>query len=131
MRSNKVRGVVALLTMLSLVAACGGGGGGQSAIKSTDSPSSSPSSAPPDTVVPGKTKFGPNDDDEIITKAVADVQSFYEEMFPKLYGTPFQPLTGGTFPYGPSDPPPACGGVGTSDYREVAENAFYCPEGDF
>src|SRR5204862_5470798 len=96
---------------------------------STASPG--PSSASPDTVVPGKTTFGPNDDDAIITKAVDDVQSFYEDLFPKLYGKPFQPLSGGTFPYGPQNPPPNCGGLGTSDYREVAENAFYCPEGDF
>src|SRR4051795_7858071 len=126
------RGAAAVATALSLLVGCGGGGGKSNAQSAQSSASSAPtSSAPPDTVVPGKTKFGPNDDDTIITKAVADVQSFYEELFPTLYGKPFQPLTGGTFPYGPDKPPPNCGGPGTSDYREVAENAFYCPQGDF
>ena len=126
------RGAVAVVTVVILLAGCGGGGGKSNAQSAASSASSAPtSSAPPDTVVPGKTKFGPNDDDAIIEKAITDVQSFYEQLFPKLYGTQFQPLSGGAFPYGPSDPPPACGGVGKSDYKEVAENAFYCPEGDF
>ena len=126
------RGAIAVATVLTLLVGCGGGGGKSNAQSAQSSASSAPtSSAPPDTVVPGKTKFGPKDDDIIITKAVADVQSFYEELFPTLYGKPFEPLTGGTFPYGPDNPPPNCGGPGTSDYREVAENAFYCPQGDF
>ena len=124
------RGAIAV-AMVILLVGCGGGGSKSNTLSGSSSASPAPSSAPPDTVVPGKTKFGPNDDDAIITKAVADVQSFYEDMFPKLYGEPFHPLTGGSFPYGPDNPPPACGGVGKSDYKEVAENAFYCPEGDF
>ena len=83
-----------------------------------------------DEVVPGKTEFGPGDDDAIITKAVDDVFAFYEREFSELYSEPFPPLAGGAFPFGPDDPPPRCGGVGTNDYRLVAENAFYCPEDD-
>ncbi|MEY2422265.1 MAG: hypothetical protein QOI95_2332 [Acidimicrobiaceae bacterium] len=95
-------------------------------------PSDSSSSSPDDKqIVPGKTKFGPNDDDVIIRQAVDDVQAFYEEEFPKLYGTSFTPLSGGVFPYGPDDPPPNCGAPGKSDYEQVAANAFYCPESDF
>ena len=127
------RGVGAVLAVLMVIAGCSGGGG-KSAVKSSaasESPASASASASPDTIVPGKTTFGPNDDDAIIEKAVDDVQSYYEEIFPKLYGEPFQPLSGGTFPYGPANPPPACGGTGKSDYREVAQNAFYCPLGDF
>jgi predicted metalloprotease len=93
--------------------------------------SSSPSSSDEKQIVPGKTKFGANDDDVIIRQAVDDVQAFYAQEFPKLYGTPFEPLRGGVFPYGPDDPPPNCGGPGKSDYRQVAGNAFYCPEDDF
>jgi predicted metalloprotease len=97
----------------------------------TRSGSDSASASDDNQIIPGKTKFGPNDDDVIITKAVDDVQAFYEQEFPKLYGQPFNPLSGGVFPYGPDNPPPNCGGPGKSDYRQVAQNAFYCPAGDF
>src|SRR5205823_1886491 len=124
-----------LLAVVILLAACSGDSK-KAAISPTQSGSASGSpsastSPPPDTVVPGKTKFGPDDDDTIIKAAVDDVQSFYEQIFPTLYGKPFTPLSGGVFPYGPKNPPPACGGSGTSEYREVAQNAFYCPPGDF
>jgi predicted metalloprotease len=115
---------------LLLLAACSSGGG--SAVKAPSSSGSSDSSSTDDnTVVPGKTTFGPNDDDVIIKKAVTDVETFYAQEFQKLYGTPFKPLSGGLFPYGPDDPPPNCGGAGKSAYREVAQNAFYCPPSDF
>lgn len=93
--------------------------------------SSAPADRESDDVVPGKTTFGPDDDDDVITKAVEDVEKFFAEAFPDLYGQPYEPLGGGLFPYGPDDPPPSCGGVGRSDYREVAGNAFYCPNDDF
>src|SRR5437899_5681093 len=109
------RGVGAVMTVVILLVGCSGGSGKSNAKSAASSASPGPSSAPPDTVVPGKTTFGPNDDDAIITKAVDDVQSFYEDLFPKLYGKPFQRLSGCTFPYGPQNPPPNCGSVGTSD----------------
>jgi predicted metalloprotease len=115
------------LALLLVVGACSSGNGG--AGSRVDSSASS--SSDENEVVPGKTKFGPDDDDAIIRKAVDDVRAFYEAEFPKLYGEPFPPLTGGVFPYGPDDPPPECGGTDKSDYRQVAQNAFYCPENDF
>jgi predicted metalloprotease len=78
-----------------------------------------------------KQSFGPDDDDVIIKKAIDDAQSFYETEFPKLYGKQFDPISGGEFPYGPQDPPPNCGKPGTANYQDVAQNAFYCPPGDF
>jgi predicted metalloprotease len=124
-----------MLALVLVVSACSTGAGKaakeQSASTSQADSSSSPDSSDENQVVPGKTKFGPDDDDAIIRKALDDVQAFYEEEFPKLYGEPFQPLSGGVFPYGPDDPPPQCGGVGKSDYRQVAQNAFYCPDDDF
>ena len=123
------RAAAAGLVVLLVLAACSSGGG--QAARNSKSSSSDASTTDENAAVPGKTTFGPDDDDVIIKKAVDDVQSFYEQEFPKLYGTPFAPLTGGLFPYGPDDPPPKCGGVGKSDYREVAQNAFYCPQGDF
>ena len=71
--------------------------------------------------------FGPDDDDVIIKRAIDDVQTFYEDQFPKLYGGEFKPISGGEIPYGPDDPPPNCGSPGTANYQDVAKNAFYCP----
>src|SRR5437588_12797544 len=115
------RGIVAVVAVMIMLAGCSGGGGKAAVKSSSSSPSTSSSSVSSDTVVPGKTTFGPDDDDAIIKRAVDDVQSFYEEIFPKLYGKPFQPLSGGTFPYGPDNPPPACGGPGKSVYGDVAQ----------
>jgi len=121
------------LAFLLVLGACSSGG--KSAARGSGSSNSSSNDAASTTddnaAVPGKTTFGPDDDDAIIRKAVDDVQSFYEDQFPKLYGSDFAPLTGGLFPYGPDDPPPNCGGPGKSDYKQVAQNAFYCPAGDF
>lgn len=120
------RGVGLALALLLVLTACSSGGDSvANRIASSDS-----SSSDEDEIVPGKTKFGPDDDDAIITKAIDDVVAFYEREFPELYGEPFEPLAGGAFPFGPDDPPPVCGGVGPNDYRLVAENAFYCPEDD-
>src|SRR5580765_8114655 len=129
-----LRVAVVAVVALVLLAACSGGGGGNAAKSqaSTDtSNTDSTASTDSNTVVIGKTTFGPDDDDAIIKKAVGVVQSFYEDQFPKLYGGQFQPISGGLIPYGPSDPPPECGGTGLANYKDVAQNAFYCPPNDF
>ncbi len=118
--------VFALLLVLSAcsksdtTAKAGNGSGGSSPSDTNASDASSSSQS-----------FGPDDDDVIIKKAIDDVQSFYETEFPNLYGKPFDPISGGEFPYGPQDPPPNCGKPGTANYQDVAQNAFYCPQGDF
>src|SRR3954447_12801756 len=121
------------LTLLLVLAACSSSGGKatQGAAGTNSSTGDSASTNDENSAVPGKTTFGPDDDDAIIRKAVADVQSFYEDEFTKLYGGSFDPIGGGLFPYGPDDPPPNCGGAGTADYKDVAQNAFYCPQSDF
>ena len=121
------RGVAVAVASLLVLAACASEVGPAA----SRAASSASSTADGNQIVPGKTKFGPDEDDAIIRRAVDDVQAFFEEEFPKLYGEPFTPLAGGVFPYGPDDPPPQCGGVGKSDYRQVAQNAFYCPQDDF
>ncbi|MEY2460057.1 MAG: hypothetical protein QOG30_1887 [Acidimicrobiaceae bacterium] len=126
-----LRGLAVALALVLVVGACSKDSAPSVSGAGSSSASSSGSSSNSNQIVPGKTKFGPNDDDVIIRKAVDDVQAFYEQEFPKLYGQDFKPLSGGVFPYGPDDPPPNCGGPGKSDYRQVAQNAFYCPQGDF
>src|SRR4051812_19555642 len=113
------RAAATVLTFLLVLTACSKDSK-PAATRSASNASDSSNSSSQNQIIPGKTKFGANDDDAIITKAIDDVQSFYEEEFPKLYGEPFKPLSGGIFPYGPDNPPPNCGGPGLSDYQEVA-----------
>jgi predicted metalloprotease len=130
-----VRRLAAVFVVL-LLAACSSGGGGEANRSSSSATASSESSStePPtstESVQPGKTTFGADEDDGIIRSAVTDVERYYSEVFPTLYQQPFAPVNGGLFPYGPDDPPPACGEPGPAAYQDVAQNAFYCPQGDF
>lgn len=67
---------------------------------------------------------------EIIEAALADAERFWESEYPAVYGTPYQPISGGFWAYGPGTELPACGGV-TFTYAEVADNAFYCYDADY
>lgn len=77
--------------------------------------------------------YGPDDDNLIIKNAVAEVTKYWVDEFPKLYpGQVYHPVDPSRlYPYGPNNPPPACGGSGVADYQTVAMNAFYCPPEDY
>src|SRR5262245_41424452 len=125
------RGGGALLALVLVLTACSKGGDIKTAQGSSDSKTDEATDVSDTSDSDTSQSYGPDDDDAIIEKAIDDAQSFYETEYPKLYGEPFEPVTGGEFPYGPDDPPPDCGAPGTSNYEEVAENAFYCPPDDF
>jgi predicted metalloprotease len=56
-------------------------------------------------------------------EAIADLQQYWTEEFPELYGTDFKPVGGGLYALTPeSETGPAC----ASSYDDVAGNAFYC-----
>jgi predicted metalloprotease len=64
--------------------------------------------------------------------ALEDVQAFWVTELPAVYGMEYTPIPQSRlFPYRESNPPPACGGSGTTPYEDVADNAFYCSAGDF
>ncbi|MEY2456350.1 MAG: hypothetical protein QOK06_1444 [Acidimicrobiaceae bacterium] len=137
--STRLRLCSCILAAVVVLGACSGGGSNKSTAQATDATSPA-SSGNTDTssdftdgnVTVGQKKFGPNDDDKIIKTALDDVTKFWVDQFPKLYpGETYVPLSGGEFPYGPANPPPACGGTGKANYNDVAQNAFYCPPGDF
>jgi predicted metalloprotease len=67
-------------------------------------------------------------DDAIIEATITDVEAFWTDEFPRVYGDEFEPVSGGFFPYGPNRELPDCGGQ--VSYEEIAQNAFYCPPGD-
>ena len=67
--------------------------------------------------------------DQLATNALADLNAFWTEQLPDVFGTRFEPLTGGFFSVDPDDVDPATypDGVGCgTDPRDVEDNAFYC-----
>lgn len=88
-------------------------------------------------VIPGIVDFGgvePShpDYDGFLTATLADLEDFWAEAFPAAYGAPWEPLAGGVHAATPrrSEPIPGCGEA-ESTYDDVADNAFYCADGDF
>ncbi|MDZ7674065.1 MAG: neutral zinc metallopeptidase [Acidimicrobiales bacterium] len=64
----------------------------------------------------------------MVRLALEDLDAFWSEQLPELYGVPFEPPAQ-LYPYGPDTEPPPCG-VRPLDYADVAENALYCPQED-
>jgi predicted metalloprotease len=70
--------------------------------------------------------------DDFLAGAVEDIDSFWRDAYPEIAGgEPYTPLEGGVWPVWPSSGSvPGCGSRETS-FRDVANNAFYCFDGDF
>ncbi len=97
---------------------------------------------PPASTVPGRAEqllnFGEEKEerpyDEFLVAALNDVEVWWAEQYPIIYGAPFEPLEGGIYAGYPtrSDPLPGCGRDNETEYDElVFFAAFYCPDGDF
>ncbi|HXY94517.1 MAG TPA: neutral zinc metallopeptidase [Acidimicrobiia bacterium] len=70
--------------------------------------------------------------DATVDQTIADIQSYWAKTMPAVYGKAYDPIPSDRLhPYSASNPPPACGGHGTTPYQQVAGNAFYCSQGDF
>lgn len=75
----------------------------------------------------------PREHDAFVGVAVADVERWWSEQFPVVYGSPWEPLAGGIFAGYPERDTdiPGCGEPTTS-YRDLNQfAAFYCSLGDF
>jgi predicted metalloprotease len=71
--------------------------------------------------------------DRLAADSLADLEEYWADVFPDVFGGPFEPLRGGYFSVDPGDIDPADypQGVGCgSDPREVENNAFYCQSPD-
>jgi predicted metalloprotease len=71
--------------------------------------------------------------DALAADALADLEDYWSEAFPDVFGAGFVPLQGGYFSVDPGDVDPAQypQGVGCgTDPREVENNAFYCQSSD-
>lgn len=115
----------------------------------TEPPATEPPSTtdgPPGTVPPGSVPpeladiLDPGDAkprrpyDDFVLATLVDLQLWWGENFPAVFGEPFEPLQGAVYPAYPqrADGIPGCGGAKETTYEEVSEfGAFYCAEGDF
>jgi predicted metalloprotease len=69
------------------------------------------------------------DSDEVVAAALEDVDAFWAREYKGVYGSPYETLSGGYWPYGPDSEQPPCGEPAPA-YEDIAENAFYCPSDD-
>src|SRR5947207_10667469 len=58
--------------------------------------------------------------DASIGDTIADIQSYWAKTMPDVYGKDYKPIPPDRLiPYSQSNPPPSCGGRGTTPYSEV------------
>ncbi len=75
----------------------------------------------------------PRSYDSFLLAVATDLELWWSEQYPAMYGRPFEPLAGGIFAAYPSRPDdiPGCG-VPRTTYDDVTQFvAFYCGVGDF
>ncbi|MCU1390098.1 MAG: hypothetical protein JWL72_3436 [Ilumatobacteraceae bacterium] len=71
--------------------------------------------------------------DEFLQASLADIQDYWRETYPQIYGAPFQELSGGiwaSYPGRAGQIPDGCSGDPSEQYPAVG-NAFYCGNGDY
>ncbi|NEM05229.1 hypothetical protein [Geodermatophilus normandii] len=69
--------------------------------------------------------------DTLARNALADLQTFWSDSFPGVFGQGFRPLAGGYFSVDPNDIDPSAypDGIGCgTDPRDLENNAFYCSQ---
>lgn len=95
----------------------------------TRPPTSNPDSG--DVVSFGEGRDGPQPYDDFLVAAATDIEAFWAEQYPLVYGKPFQPLQGSIYAIYPgrTDDPNDCKGERIS-YDRVQGNAFYTDCGD-
>lgn len=118
----RFKGLVAA-TLAIVLAACGGA-------PKPDKPQSlaqntqAANTAPGDIKINGDASTGPN---KIAVQAIADLQKYWAEEYPKLYGSEYKPVEGGFFSVVPSSGKlPPCAEAAS----DIAGNAFYCASKD-
>lgn len=63
---------------------------------------------------------------QIAIQAIADLEQYWAENFPDLYGKDFEQISGGYYAIDDGSPAPPC----TTEPEEVSGNAFYCSTED-
>ncbi len=125
MRRRPVRTAVIGLSLLLAVAGCGGGDDDDSGGAATTTTAATDES----TTTTSAGAVADTEWDQVMFDAIDDVQAFWVEAYPAVYGDEYFPISGGFWPYTSESEPPPCGDPPPS-YAEIAENAFYCPSAD-
>lgn len=75
----------------------------------------------------------PRAHDAFVAVAFTDIEQWWREVYPELYGEPFEPLAGGVYAGYPerATPVPGCGAPSTAYADLQLYAAFYCQLGDF
>lgn len=108
---------LALAALVVVLAACGGP-------KPVIPTPTSPVAKTDDIKITGDASTPVN---KIAVQAIANLQKYWADEYPKLYGSEYKPVAGGFFAVVPSTAKlPPC----VSDAAEIAGNAFYCPDKD-
>lgn len=111
--------IIASAAAVLVTAACG------SPAPEIPSPSQT-KGAPPDTssiTIEGDAAAPVN---QIAIQAIADLEQYWAENYPKLYGEDFEQISGGYYAITADSPAPPC----TTEPEEVSGNAFYCSTED-
>lgn len=128
---------IAIGVLLAVVAACGGGDDDDEDVSFDREESSTfeRDDADETTTTADPTEgidlddVAPDDvDDAVIFATLDELNLFWEDEFAEVAAGPFEPVSGGFFPYGPDTEIPECGAP--LSYEEIAQNAFYCPVND-
>lgn len=137
---------IAVTALAVLLAACGversGGAAGSGPVRDPevigmepndpDGPGDTTTTAPVELLPPGERDINGDNGSEInkvIANAVVDVEEFWTEQYPAVYGDQYEPLAGGLWALDTSTDPEGipCGG---STIEESLYNAYYCPPDD-
>ncbi|HEX2577821.1 MAG TPA: neutral zinc metallopeptidase [Aquihabitans sp.] len=112
--------------------ATGGGGAGDGEVVGSDitpTTASVPSTTtppPPDIEVEGDDGSELN---KVAINAIADLEDYWAEVYPEVYGDEYEPLSGGLFAVDTGTDPSGLP-CAPSSIEDVLQNAYYCPPDD-
>ena len=117
----RIKAGVVVAAVLSVVALSACGGGPKPVIPTpTNGAAQGKTPDISDIKITGDEKLAAN---KLAMEAIADLQTYWGEEYPKLYGKDYKPVSGGFFGMTPDvEGASQCGGA----YSDVEGNAFYC-----
>jgi predicted metalloprotease len=113
-RFLRVIAIVAIVSVVGGTAASAKVGGGNGGGGTSLNPQSGKSKAPRS-----------QDYHDTLNRALKDIQAYWKDEFPTLYGAPYQPVNK-IIAAGPGTGIPKCSSHDSGKYDEVKGNAFYC-----
>ncbi|MGZ8748440.1 MAG: neutral zinc metallopeptidase, partial [Mycobacterium sp.] len=113
--------VATVAAVVLLVAGCGGGLKSESPSRGQETKGGAPDIS--NVKIDGDASAPVN---KIAIEAIADLEQYWGEQFPKLYDKEFEQISGGYYAVTADSAAPPC----TTSPEEVAGNAFYCSTED-